>query len=110
MATISTWNAPLRDDGSTIVLIVNQMDRHAALLRAGGDNRLVNPCPVHAFAPECREKRWMNVDDSRGIFMDHGGRNSLQVSGQHHKVDAELAKQLEELGPIVAGLEARDVD
>ena len=42
--------------------------------------------------------------------MDHGGRNPLQVSGQHDEINAVLLEQIEKLRPVIRGVEVSDID
>src|SRR6266480_2884536 len=68
-----------------------------------------------SFAPEAitasiREQGRVDIDDSTGVFLDHTGRDTLQISRQHDQIDAEFAEELEQLRSVVGRVKRRDID
>ncbi len=52
----------LEQRGSTVIIAIYNMNRDAAFILMGGNNRLVNMVTVHAFPSIFRQQRRMDVD------------------------------------------------
>ena len=73
--------------GATIVHLIDEVHRRAALPGAAREHGLVHPPAVHALAAEGREQRGMDIEDAAAIALDHAGGHQLDVPGEHEQVD-----------------------
>ena len=75
------------EDRAPVVLLVHQVDGGAALARAARQHGLVHVVAVHAAPAERGQQGRVHVHDAVAVAGDDGGRDQLQVAGQHEQVD-----------------------